>query len=644
MSHEINEPLLIKAIYFSISGVISEQFFPEEATIGDILKYFNSYLKAEFLNLKKKYTYNGIPLKENIIIKNLIDIPKGNSNLLVISIEVNEKEILDDESDSIISKIIKPKYYPFSLFVYTPKEGKITLEEYTSNIAREYNLKKISSLSSYCNSPNLFFISGGGISYKNAINDFWIINKEDFSIELKKMPIAKREHSMIYMPNQLVFIAGGDDVKCFIYDVQKKIFINYADLNGIYPKPALLNFNNYIYCFSKLTNEKNYFERTNISNKYPIWEKIIPKFGKNVCLNNKKIFFVSKCVNNSIIIGAGDNVKQSKIYIYDLNNNEIKIKEEKNNIEELDNKTFDKVSKIYNIAIPKYFDREKNILILNKKKKQINKIYFSDSNINNKIRMIEDGDEIPKEESSIKIELQPLNNNQKENKLRYIKKYIQTEKNEKTYKINTNRNKYNNTNNEYFKQNNNLIEEISEDDEEKNDINKINRTIQAESNHNKIHFQNQINHNYNPIINLKSNFNDNISNKEEENKDLQFGENTAFFENKNEKMNNEIDDDLQLSRIIKKGDEYDTLDKLTITERSLLNQIESGKKDNMKQKSIKKKMNNLPKVQQKNTENSSLLLNKIMHKIENEKDDSNKNNRYYTLNNNKNEDASIKIE
>ena len=643
MSQEINEPLLIKVIFFSISGVLREQIFPEEVSFGDIIQYFNSNLKTEFLNMKKIYSFKGIPLKETTIIKYLVDIPKDNSKILVISLEINEKEILDDESEPIIPKIIKPKFYPFSLFVYTPREGKITLEEYTSNIVKEYNLKKISSLSSYCNSPNSFFISGGGIYYKNAINDFWIINKEDFSIELKKMPTAKRDHSMIYIPNQLVFIAGGDDAKCFIFDIQKKIFINYADLNGIYPKPALLNFNNYIYCFSKLTNEKNYFERTNISNKYPMWEKIFPKFGKNVYLNNKKIFLVSKCVNNLIIIGAGDNVKQSKIYIYNLANNEINVKEEKNDIEELDNKSFDKVSKSYNIAIPRYFDREKNILILNKRKKQIKKIYFSDSNINNKIRMREEN-EIPNDESSIKIELQSINNNQKENKLKNIKNNIEIEKNEKIYKINTNRNRYNTTNNEYYIQNNNLIEEILEDDEEKNDINKVNRTIQAKSNHNKIYFQNQINHNYNPINDLKNNLAVKSTNKEEVNKDLQFGEHMAFFENKNEKMNNEIEDDIQLSRIIKKGDEYDTLDKLAVTERSLLNQIGSGKKDDMRRKCNTKKMNKLPKVQQKNMENNSLLLNKIMHKIENEKDDNYKNNRYYTLNNNKNEDASIKIE
>ena len=640
MAQENNDLILIKVIYFSQSGIIGEHIFSGEITLGDILYYFNSNFKTEFLNLKEKYTFNGIPLNENILIKDLITIPKGKPNIIEIKIEINEKEILNDESEPVISKIIKPKFYPFSLFVYLPKEGKITLEEYTSNIVKDYNLKKISSGSSYCNSPNLFFISGGGIYYKNPINDFWIINKEDYSIELKKMPLPRRDHSMLYLPNQLVLIAGGDDTKCFIFDIQKKIFLNYADLNGKYNKPSLLNINNYIYCFSQLNNEKNYFERTNISSKYPSWEKIIPKFNKNVYLNNKKIFFASKCINNSIIIGAGDNIRQSKLYIYNLSNNEISILEDKVEIEELDNKIFDKVSKYYNIAIPRYFDREKNILILNKQKRQIKKIYFSDSKSINKIKMT--GEDITNDESDINIQIKPLNNNKfskEENKFKYIKNNIENENNENIYKNTINENKDISMNNDYFiqKNNNNLIEEISEDEEEKHEVNMVNRTIQAKSNHNKNPFIHQVNRKPDMIKPTKNVY---IFNKLTNNnpgiKDLQFGENEAFFENKNEKMNdNEIEDDIQLSRIIKKGEEFDTLDKLTITERSILNQIGSAKKENnTEKKNNLKKLIILPQVKQKNNENKSLVLNNL-YRIENEKED-NYNNRYYNLNTNKN--------
>ena len=87
------------------------------------------------------------------------------------------------------------------------------------------------------------------------------------------MPLAKRDHSMIYIPNQQVLIIGGGDNKCIIYDIQKDIFFDWADLNNNHYKPALFILNNYIYCFGELTLEKNYFERTNISSKYPNGKK-----------------------------------------------------------------------------------------------------------------------------------------------------------------------------------------------------------------------------------------------------------------------------------------------------------------------------------------------------------------------------------
>ena len=65
MSQENNDLILIKAIYFSQSGIIGEHIFSEEITLGDILYYFNTNFKTEFLSIKEKYTFNGIVLNEN---------------------------------------------------------------------------------------------------------------------------------------------------------------------------------------------------------------------------------------------------------------------------------------------------------------------------------------------------------------------------------------------------------------------------------------------------------------------------------------------------------------------------------------------------------------------------------------------------
>ena len=74
---------------------------------------------------------------------------------------------------------------------------------------------------------------------------------------------------MIYIQNKQVLIAGGRENKCIIYNIQKNIFIDWADLNDKHYKPSLFILNNYIknkgeyiiilssiYCFSELTLEK----------------------------------------------------------------------------------------------------------------------------------------------------------------------------------------------------------------------------------------------------------------------------------------------------------------------------------------------------------------------------------------------------
>ena len=100
-----------------------------------------------------------------------------------------------------------------------------------------------------------------------------------------------------------------------------------------------------------------------------------------------------------------------------------------------------------------------------------------------------------------------------------------------------------------------------------------------------------------------------------------------YFKNRIEKESKE-EDDIQLSGIINKGDEFDTIDKYTISERSLLSQIGSGKKDmfsNGKKNSTKKRLNKLPQVAKK-----SLVLNNINLKIDNDQDVNIRNNKYYS--------------
>ena len=192
---------------------------------------------------------------------------------------------------------------------------------------------------------------------------------------------------MIYIPDNLnlVFIIGGNDKKCCFYDIQKDKFLSWANLTGEHIKPTLIHINNYIYCIDKLTKEKNYFERTNISSRNPSWEKVFPKFKRNVNLLNKNIYWVSNSTNNSIIFGAGDKAKMIKTYVYDISSNEISLLNRNiTELDELDNKTLEKVNYYYNVGIPKNFDKVRNIIAFNKIDKNIKKIYFNFDNFSGK--------------------------------------------------------------------------------------------------------------------------------------------------------------------------------------------------------------------------------------------------------------------
>lgn len=378
MKNQNNEDILIKAIFYTKSGIIEENIFDQNVTFGEILNYFLSKSQNKLFIPKKYYYYNNIMLQQNDLIKNFVYLPKGKPLEIEIKIELNENEIMDDESSPEITEIMKPKLYNFGLYIYLPKEGIINLEQYTETNIKNYNLNCISSRSSYCNSPDLFFISGG-VSNSNPINTFWIIMHKDLSITLKQMPFSKNDHSMICIADNLnkVFIIGGNDKKCCFYDIQTDKFFSWANLNGDHIKPILIHINNYIYCIDKLNKENNYFERTNISSKSPSWEKIFPKFKRNVNILNKKIFWVSNSTNNSIIFGAGDKEKMSKTYVYDITNNEISLlNRNTTDIDELDNKTLEKVNYYYNVGIPKNFDKVRRIVAFNKIDKTLKKIYF----------------------------------------------------------------------------------------------------------------------------------------------------------------------------------------------------------------------------------------------------------------------------
>jgi len=102
-------------------------------------------------------------------------------------------------------QIIKPLYKPFRLIIFKPKENKISYDKYDDcQIINNY-LEEFSENSAYCNTDDSLFMSGGEAS-QIPLNYIWKIDHKRKFIEQSEMPFSKSKHSMLYIPNNYIFV------------------------------------------------------------------------------------------------------------------------------------------------------------------------------------------------------------------------------------------------------------------------------------------------------------------------------------------------------------------------------------------------------------------------------------------------------
>ena len=369
-------PKILYSVY-SNDKIIYQKHFPNTATFGDLIQDFESNIKDP--QIKSKIEYNFKKKKVNKKDR-IIDINKVDKNTKLIEIDVSldftELNIPKNtlKENNRINKIIKPEANPFHLISYSPNEGNITLETYPQKEILEYSLNDFSEKSAYCNSNDTLFISGGEKNGK-AINDFWTIGHNRKILEHTEMPICKSNHSMIFIPENYILITGGNNKDCLLYDIEKKTFIKWGNMNEINIKPALnVVDNGLVYSFNEFNGGKKFFEKTDLKS-IPVWEKITPKGN----LNNfdLKNFAVGKNLNGDIILFGGNNLgKSKKCFKYDIEKNELKNIDTPNEIIEFNDKNFYPINKYTSINIPNDFNKNKDLIVLNKKKETFKKIPF----------------------------------------------------------------------------------------------------------------------------------------------------------------------------------------------------------------------------------------------------------------------------
>ena len=452
----------IKTIFYTNEQIIKENWLNITSTIKEIFNYFEKHIKEEGYSLKKNYKIFGKKINELFTISELIKKEKNDTIIDgEIWIEVEEDTYFDDEGDEMFYTILQPKINPFELIEYSSIKSRIKIIECPQDIVFESNLNKFNKASAFCNSVNSLYISGGEISGK-AINNFWIINKNNYKIKKRKLPVNKKYHSMLYISDNFIFIVGGDTLNTLIYDIANEEFINWANMNKNNFQPGLLINGDYIYSFTALNDinkNNNYFEKTNLTSKNPKWEIVYPKYENNVKLNSY-FFGISKFYDGNILFVGGE--KTNPNYIYNPTENKLTISKGRNTSIPFWDKTFYKISKKYNVCIPLNFTNNYQITFLNKENESLEDVKCDKTTGFIKFNIENDNEpgnifikstirnKKTKQNINIQIGLNPKNNLKRINSdYNYNYEYNTISQSQNIFKRNQNSNNINNINNEY---------------------------------------------------------------------------------------------------------------------------------------------------------------------------------------------------
>ena len=385
-----NLPIITVKYYFD-NDIIYQKTFSKNATFGDCVRDFEKSLENKEEDVSKiNYSFKNQTIDPN---KKIIDVVDTEKNTVLLEIEIglqiqnlntsNYKKSLEKLNNdynndnnfssnnnlkqSLFSKninnnkyknILSPTINPFKIINFSPKESKIQLFNFDPKIINDFKLNEFNQSSACVNTPNHFYLSGG-INNKVPNKNFWIIDNNKLNVNLKELPLPKSNHSMIYIPNNFIFFVGGNNKFTFYYNIKNNTFSKWADLNEIQLRPALYfdDETNELFCMS---NYKDNFiiEKTNLTN-FPEWEKIDVKMKENPTFKNN--FIIKKIAPEKFLLIGNNN------YIFDNESKEIKEKNSsnKNGMKFIDKNLY-KLNNFSDISIPRNFNDEKEIIIVNK--------------------------------------------------------------------------------------------------------------------------------------------------------------------------------------------------------------------------------------------------------------------------------------
>ena len=373
--------LALKVVYYTKKRQLGNKIFFATSKFQDVLAYFEKNIKDSQTFLKSCYFLNGKQIYPSDILLYFCTV---DPNLRLVEedmfLEIEELEHLDDASEPIYEKILKPLINPFKLIVLNVKDGILQMVDFPKEKIAELGLDTINNNFACCNSTDALYISCG--------KNFWIITHNTFQIERKEMPFSKEKHSMTYiLSNNTIFIAGGSE-ESFYYDINTKEFIIWGNMNGVQEQPALIQFGDNLFSFNSFSQSGIYFEKTKLTNLSKKWEKIVPQSGDQESgFFYNKLYGVSKCSGGNILFAGGIN-NQLRTFIYNIKLNVLYINPSKDESILLNERNFYKIDHNFNIAIPKNIENDHIIAIVNKNSKALHLIPFEQIGIKTRSNLL----------------------------------------------------------------------------------------------------------------------------------------------------------------------------------------------------------------------------------------------------------------
>ena len=310
------------------------------------------------------------------------------------------------ENTTLISTLTFNYSSSLGLFIYNTKTKQIFSYEFS--FEKYPFLQKINNFTSFCNSNNYLYISGGeDDKNNNQGQDFFIkINLEKIKSDeliysnLVSLKNKRYWHSMIFIPEKYIYIIGGPGTKEIeLYDIENNSFISFELLNYERCEPSLILVDNkYLYCICGFQLNNDFIdtiEKCNLSKRERKWEIVNYqiKVGENIMADRSLIvsfFGVSYLKNNIILIGDKENNKViNPKYLIKPNHKDIDIIEEYGYIEVEDVRLFSEkffipINENESIALP-FKKGEPKILILNNNDGNIKEVFLNENKEENDI-------------------------------------------------------------------------------------------------------------------------------------------------------------------------------------------------------------------------------------------------------------------